>query len=116
MNPSFHSNISRQNAALRVALFGDFDMNGVLRLEPQLGRALDEGRVEEVELDLSGLQFVDSTGLGVVLELYGRAREGEFAFSIVPGPRQVQRVFEVTRLDEMLPFTDQPSAKTDTPD
>lgn len=116
MERSFHSDISRQDTALRVALFGDFDMNGVLRLEPELGRALDAGQVNQVELDLSGLEFVDSTGLGVVLDLYGRAREGEFDFSIVPGPRHVQRVFEVTRLDEMLPFTEDPSAKTDTSD
>ena len=107
MDPSFSYDITRTGTALRVALFGEFDMNGVLRLEPELGRILDAGEVSEVELDLSRLDFLDSTGIGVVLDLDSRARAGDFEFRIVPGPRHVQRVFQVTRLDAMLPFAAQ---------
>lgn len=104
MDDNFRFEIAQKEKRARIALFGDFDMTGVLRLEPELGRVLSESDVEEVELDLSRLNFIDSTGLGVVMDLDARARRGELAWSIVPGPRQVQRVFEVTHLEDILPF------------
>lgn len=112
MNDSFRFEIAREGATARVALFGEFDMTGVLRLEPELGRMLDQDGVEEVEIDLGGLQFIDSTGLGVVIEVDGRARQGEYELRLLPGPRQVQRVFEVAHLDDTLPFASPPPTET----
>ena len=104
MVSDFHFAIDRDGPNARVKVFGEFDMTGVLRLEPDLGRLVDREELERLVLDLSGLEFIDSTALGVVIDLDRRARQGEFELSIVPGPRHVQRVFEVTKLSETLPF------------
>jgi len=55
-------------------------------------------------LDLSGLTFIDSSGLRLVVRLDVAAREGAFELSIVPGPHNVQRVFEIVGLADALPF------------
>lgn len=102
----FRFEIQQDGPNAQVAVGGDFDMTGVLRLEPQLGRLLDAGGCERLLFDLSGLDFIDSTALGVLIDLDRRARMGDFELSIVPGPRHVQRVFEVTKLSETLPFQD----------
>jgi anti-anti-sigma factor len=48
--------------------------------------------------------FIDSVGLGVVSRLAGELEARRIALSIVPGPREVQRVFESVGLADVLPF------------
>ena len=108
MDVEFRFDLRREGADAELKIFGEFDMTGVLRVEPDLSQLLATDEIERLVLDLSGLEFVDSTGLGVIIELDQRARRGDFELSIVPGPRQVQRVFEVTKLADVLPFREPP--------
>jgi anti-sigma B factor antagonist len=55
-------------------------------------------------LDLSKLTFMDSTGLGLVLTAQRLCHVSGADFALIPGPRQVQSVFEVTGLLDQLPF------------
>ena len=57
-----------------------------------------------LRLDLSELTFLDSSGLHLVLQIH-KAFGGE-GLEIVPGPRSVQRVFELAGVLEILPFAD----------
>jgi anti-anti-sigma factor len=109
VDDGFHFDLRTEGANAELRIFGEFDMTGVLRVEPDLTQALDSGGIDSLVLDLSGLEFVDSTGLGVIIDLDHRARRGDFELSIVPGPRHVQRVFEVTKLADVLPFRDAPA-------
>ena len=61
-----------------------------------------------VQLDLRGVEFMDTSGLRYVLELVERGVRDGFAVRIVRGPAAVQRVFEVSGLESRLPFVDQP--------
>lgn len=110
MDDEFRFDLRREGTAAELAIFGEFDMTGVLRVEPELSQMLKADGIDRLLLDLSGLEFVDSTGLGVILELDQRARSGEFELSIIPGPRHVQRVFEVTKLADVLPFRESPTS------
>ena len=110
MEDEFRFDLRRDGTEAELKMFGEFDMTGVLRVEPQLSEMLSTEEVARLVLDLSGLEFVDSTGLGVIIDLDQRARRGDFELSIVPGPRQVQRVFEVTKLADVLPFEEPPAA------
>ncbi len=110
MDGDFRFELNAQDRDAELKVFGEFDMTGVLRVEPELGRLLEAQDFDSMLLDLSGLEFIDSTGLGVIIDLDQRARRGDFELSIVPGPRHVQRVFEVTMLSESLPFREPPPA------
>lgn len=55
-------------------------------------------------LDLSRLSFIDSSGLHVTIELQRRAIRQNIRLVIIPGPRAVQRLFEICQLTETLPF------------
>ena len=50
------------------------------------------------------MTFIDSTGVGVVLWLAGEAQARDVALRIVPGPPEVQRVFETAGIADSLPF------------
>lgn len=55
-----------------------------------------------VVLDLQNLDFIDSTGLRVLLSAHQRSRERGQEFAITPGSQQVQRLLSITRVDEHL--------------
>jgi stage II sporulation protein AA (anti-sigma F factor antagonist) len=90
----------------RAALAGEFDMNATFTVEPALEAVLDEPGLERLDVDLSGLTFIDSTGMGVLLRLQEAAARRELGLTLVPAPPQVQRVFETAGLLDALPFAD----------
>jgi anti-anti-sigma factor len=93
----------------KAELAGDFDMAATFTVEPALERALVEPGVSALTLDLSNLRFIDSTGIGVLFRVEAEARSRGVALSIVPGPREVQRVFELAGLSDALPFAKPPA-------
>ncbi len=55
-----------------------------------------------VVLDLQELQFIDSTGLRIILATRERCRERGQEFAVTPGSDQVQRLLSVTGVGEHL--------------
>lgn len=97
--------ITTAGGTATAALSGDFDMQATFTIEPALERVLVEPGVRALVIDLSGLRFVDSTGIGVLIRIEGEAKRRDVALSIVPGPPDVHRVFEMAGLEDALPFT-----------
>jgi anti-sigma B factor antagonist len=90
---------------VRIVLSGELDISTAPRVEEELQK-LEEGRPATIVLDLRGLEFMDSTGLRVIVSADGRAREEGRTLRLVRGPEAVQRIFRVTRLDERLEIAD----------
>jgi anti-anti-sigma factor len=93
--------------AVRVLPTGDLDMATSTILADRLAEVWESG-ARNLVLDLSGLRFMDSTGLRLVLAWDARCREDGCGISLVPGPRAVQRVFEITGMLQRLPFVETP--------
>jgi stage II sporulation protein AA (anti-sigma F factor antagonist) len=85
-----------------LTLVGELDMASSELLEQALAA---EDLVDEamLVLDLQQLQFIDSTGLRVILTTLERCRERGQEFAITPGSQQVQRLLSVTGVAEHLP-------------
>jgi anti-anti-sigma factor len=81
---------------------GELDIATAGRLE----RALLEGREpgDEVVLDLAALEFIDSTGLRVIVRGVEAAQREGWDLRLRPGPPAVQRVFEIAGVLGALPF------------
>jgi anti-anti-sigma factor len=86
-----------------LLLTGELDMASAPELEEQAQR-LCARPASELVLDLSRLQFIDSAGLYAILRVRALCNEHTCEFCLTPGARPVQRVFEVTRLLDRLPF------------
>ena len=95
-----------------VELSGELDVSGAVALEAELERLADQDGLHSIILDLGGLEFMDSTGLRLVVLADARARESGHAFALLPGPPTVQRVFEITRMSERLEFVERPEDVT----
>jgi anti-sigma B factor antagonist len=88
-----------------IEFYGEFDLAGVELAARELRRCA-ETDVEEIIVDLSGLDFIDSSGLHVLVQSYTSDRRNGNRFRFLRGPEPVQRVMEVTCLDTRLPFVD----------
>jgi len=96
----------QEPAGARLSLYGDLDMGATFSVERELDRLIDRERVDRLVLDLRGVDFMDSTGMRLLLQTDARAREGDFELALVRGRTEVQRVFEVAGLADILPFVD----------
>jgi anti-anti-sigma factor len=86
-----------------LKLIGEVDMESAPELEAAIVRICAAGP-RAITLDLSGLSFIDSTGLHVIAAASQRCKELGSEFRLLPGPPGVQRVFELTGLINALHF------------
>ncbi len=62
-----------------------------------------EGRVV---MDLSSLEFLDSSGLGAIISLLRRVKKNDGDMKLVCPADKIRRVFELTRADRMFDIYD----------
>src|SRR3954451_24704239 len=104
----FSFQTEERGALALVVLAGELDLLAGAQLEPELERLVDEPGVEVVTLDLRALEFLDSSGLRIVIRAaQALARDGR-RLVLVRGTQDVQRLFEITRMTERLEFVDAP--------
>jgi len=96
-----------------VALSPELDADGAGLLEHELERVAADHVPPHLLLDLSGLEFMDSTGLRLVVLADERAQRESRRLSLVRGQPDVQRVFEITRMTERLRFVDSVAEATE---
>ena len=65
---------NRRGRELRVVLSGELDHHNAAIIREEVDRELD-GSVKLLTLDMSGITFMDSSGIGVVLGRYRRMSE-----------------------------------------
>jgi len=90
---------AEEGAHVRVSLGGELDLSNVPTLETTLDAAIDSGK--KVLIDLDQLEFIDSTGLAVIVHMLARSDAERFSF--VPSRhRAVCRLFTLTGLEERM--------------
>jgi anti-sigma B factor antagonist len=106
---SFRVEVQRDGESALVALVGELDLATVGAVEDQVRSLQGDDPLGRLTLDLRRLEFIDSTGLRLLLTLDAESRQDGFELAIVRGPREVQHVMEATGLDDRLPLVDSPT-------
>jgi anti-sigma B factor antagonist len=70
-----------------------FDFQGVVRQE----------RTRPIIVDLSGVEYMDSAGMGSIITVYTSCQNGGRGFAITGSNDRIQTLFEVTKVDGLLP-------------
>ena len=91
----------RDARTIVIAVHGDTDMRVVDELAARLSEVIDEAPSALV-LDLSGVTFLDSMALGVLLSGLKRLGESGGRLRVVIPRPEVRRIFEVTLLDRLF--------------
>lgn len=88
-----------------IGLVGELDLATAGAVEDALVSA-EAGDANAIVVDLSGLTFIDSTGLRLLVGAANRSRADADRLMLLKGPPAVQRVFRLTALEEHLPFAE----------
>ena len=86
-----------------VAAIGEVDVFTAPLLDAELSRLTADGRVNLV-VDLARVDFLDSTGLSVLVKALKRVREAEGSLDVVVVSERVEKVFRITGLDQLIPL------------
>jgi anti-sigma B factor antagonist len=100
---------NEDGARLRLALVGELDLYGAPRFDDELVRAEGE-KWPEIVLDLCRLEFMDSSGLRLILRTHSRALQERRCVRIVHAGGTIGRVLRITRVDQELDVTERAPA------
>jgi anti-anti-sigma factor len=96
----FSADCIRTGEGTIIRLSGDLDMASAESFRAVVER-VDDGM--PVVVDLRGLEFLDSMGLRAILMAAQRDRQ---TIRFIRGPVNVQRVFEMTKTDDVLEWVE----------
>jgi anti-anti-sigma factor len=95
--------VTEQGTTTTIALAGEWDLAQHDAARHAIQTALAR-RPERVLLDLARLTFMDSTGIHGVIELARAATRLSISLVVIPGPRAVQRLFDLCGLSNAFTF------------
>ncbi|WP_425061134.1 Anti-sigma F factor antagonist [Sporomusa carbonis] len=95
-----------RHGVLVAKLEGELDVHGANEFRAAIDKELDATGAKHILLNLQGVTFIDSSGLGVILGRYKRiAQRGGKMLAVHLNP-QVQRIFELAGLLKILNIYD----------
>jgi anti-sigma B factor antagonist len=97
------TDVSENSGWTVVSVYGELDVATAPELREQLIQLVGEGRTRLV-LDLDGIDFLDSTGLGTVVSALKRVRTHGGDLRLVCTQARITRLFEITGLDKAVPL------------
>jgi anti-anti-sigma factor len=93
--------IQRRDGAICLAVAGELDLASVASFLGSLKKASDAG--DDIVLDLSGLKYIDSSGINALLDAQHRfSRTGQRIVMAAVSPR-IQRILEIITLEKVIP-------------
>lgn len=93
--------VIRQDEGFVVRLMGEIDMNHSPRFHEQLVGLCSENPLRLV-LDLSQVQYIDSSGVGSMVDILRRLKKKQCNMILVNPSARVRGLLEITRLDEFF--------------
>lgn len=81
---------------LVVQVSGELDLSTAEQFKLQVEQALANGKAQNLILDLSGVNFIDSSGLGVILGRYKTVTQNNGIIAIVNPKASVKKILELS--------------------
>jgi len=96
-----------------IELEGEVDVYTAPQLKQQMLTLLDGGSAQMI-VDLTKVEYLDSTALGVLIGGLKRMRERDGNLALICPNQRVRRVFEITGLDKIFSiFNSEAEAQTE---
>ncbi|GGU94317.1 anti-sigma factor antagonist [Actinomadura cremea] len=105
--PNVELNVSTasQGGHAVVTATGELDLYTAPRLQAALAGLLRD-HVDHITVDMSGVEFCDSTGMNVLLSAMKRLKEHGGSLELAAPRPAVKRILQVTGLDTVFTVTD----------
>src|ERR1700735_135190 len=94
--PTLNLKVLRGGQETLVSLSGELDLSSAPALRELLAGAFEDDGPPRIVLDLSGLIYLDSTGLSIFVSAHKRATASGIAFCLANPNPSVRRLFKIT--------------------
>ncbi len=93
-----------------MSVGGEIDLYTAPRLHGELVTALSGGGPVQIVVDMSGVEFCDSTGMNVLLAAQRRAREQGGDLELASPRPAIRKILQVTGLESVFTVLEDPAA------
>jgi len=97
--------VTEKNGVAVLAVKGEVDVYTAPRLREKLVELVTQGK-HRIVVDLEGVEFLDSTGLGVLVGGLKRVRSHNGDLGLVCTQHRILKVFEITGLTKVFSIHD----------
>lgn len=101
MSIKINSMLDKSNDFWKVYLKGEIDISTADELKRSLHKLVDEKNID-IRLNLEDLDYIDSTGLGVIIGILKRLRIENKEVYIEKPKNNVRKIFNITGLDKIF--------------
>jgi len=89
--------------SLYLILNGELDEHSAVYTRETLDNILDKESYNQVVVDLNELEFMDSTGIGVMIGRYKKLKQNDIPLYLVNPNKHIDKIFEMTGLYRIMP-------------
>jgi anti-sigma B factor antagonist len=100
-----HAYVKDEGGAPVVVLEGEIDLSTSPVFKETVYRVIESGK-KDVVIDLNGLEFMDSTGLGVLVAALKKTSMEGGSIRLICNKRNILKVFTITGLDKVFSIYD----------
>ncbi len=91
------------NNTLVISLVGELDEHSANYVRDTMDNIMSESNASQVIVDLAGLEFMDSTGIGVMIGRYKKMKSRGIPIFVTNPSKQIDRIFMMTALYDVMP-------------
>jgi anti-sigma B factor antagonist len=92
-----------------LSVQGEIDLYTVPRLRHELTRVMADGGPVHLVVDLSGVDFCDSTGVNALLAAHREAQDSGGGLELAAPRPAVRKILQVTGLESVFTVTESPT-------
>ncbi|CAK7034336.1 MAG: Anti-sigma-B factor antagonist [Peptostreptococcus russellii] len=101
MSLNINSDYKNDSNSWIVKISGELDVSCADDLKKELDSNIDN-KLSNVKIDMSNLQYIDSTGIGVIIGAMKKLRKEKKDISILNAKDNVKKIFKITGLDQII--------------
>lgn len=91
----------KQEAYIKISLTGEVDIYTSQQLKDKLYNAVEENQTD-LDIDCAGLNYIDSTGLGILVGTLKKAKQSGHKIYISNLKENIRKLFLITGLDKVF--------------
>lgn len=98
--------IRNENGAMVASIAGDIDHHSAREMRLRIDAEFEKSGAPSLILDMSGVKFMDSSGLGLILGRFTKASAAGASFGVVNPSQSVKRVLDIAGADRLISITE----------
>jgi len=92
----------KRRNTLTVQLTGELDHSTAGRIRSEVDRLIEESNVRRLVFDLTGLEFMDSSGIGLIIGRYKMMSRRSGTVAVTGSGAHIDRIFEMAGLYQII--------------